>query len=73
MAGAVISRGRLSLYPSGLGNRCWIVVSQAGLMLCLMLDLQVDAELGITSSPDLFVRLRDGEREVSRIRAGQVR
>ncbi len=38
-----------------------------------MFDTQVDAELGITSSPDLFARLRDGEREVSRIRACQVR
>ena len=42
-------------------------------MLCLMLDLQVDTELGVTSSADLFARLRDGEREVSRIRACQVR
>ncbi len=49
------------------------VVSQAGLMLCLMLDLQVDAELGVASSSDLFVRLRSVEREISRGRALQVR
>ncbi len=42
-------------------------------MLCLMLDIQVDTELGITSSPDLFARLRSVEREISRGRALQVR
>ena len=52
---------------------CWIVLSQVAPVWCLMLDLQVDTELGVTSSPDVFARLRDGEREVSRIRARQVR
>ena len=42
-------------------------------MLCLMLDLQVDTELGITSSPDLINEIRIVEREISRGRARQVR
>ncbi len=59
--------------PSPIPGYAVGVVSQVSLMLCLMLDLQVDVELGVTSSADLFARLRDGEREVSRIRARQVR
>ena len=38
-----------------------------------MFDLQVDTELGITSSPDLFAEMRSEEREISRRRARQVR
>ena len=38
-----------------------------------MLDLMVDAEFGVASSPDLISEIRNGEREVSRIRARQVR
>ncbi|MEE9473616.1 MAG: hypothetical protein V3V82_06515, partial [Acidimicrobiia bacterium] len=38
-----------------------------------MFDLQVDTELGVTSSPDLFGELRSEEREISRRRARQVR
>ncbi len=45
-------------------------MSQVGLMLCLMLDIQVDAELGVTSSADLFARLRSVEREISPFRCG---
>ena len=42
-------------------------------MLCLMFDLQVDAELGIASSPDLIAEIRVAEVEISGLRARQVR
>ena len=38
-----------------------------------MLELQVDAELGVASSPDLIREIRSEEREISRRRARQVR
>lgn len=48
-------------------------MSQAASTIEHMFDWQVDTELGITSSPDLFARLRSVEREISRGRALQVR
>jgi len=54
-------------------NRDPGVVSQAASTIEHMFDLQVDTELGITSSPDLFAEMRSEEREISRRRARQVR
>ncbi len=56
----------------GVNKDPW-VVSQAASTIEHMFDLQTDAELGVTSSRDLFDEIRCVEREISRGRALQVR